>query len=278
MFMGCGCHCAESTSTDLIGSSRSSVMGSSESVGSSRADDPDVYPVSGCDYCVDKTAPTTYDVFWDYQGVPGPDRFYKFKNCCADYNSNKTMRIRRVAIPNPPTDILGNVECKFISDIPARFAFLDARVNPFQPIKGCGTIQSLQGVPFPRVVMRLPPIEPLGGVGNPILQIYYGTAWRIFGTAPGAITMQKPTHWVTYTYVPPNNEDWKTLGIRCLQQMTFRFGASATAPIRPQDYTWANSNLFPRTSEWYGAPCEQSQLGGMDLGLPEFITVTPVPA
>jgi hypothetical protein len=278
MFMGCGCHCVEPESVQSFGSSRQNVIGSSESVGSSRADVPDMYETSGCDFCTDNVAATTYDVFWDYRGVKGPDRFYKFNECCAEYNSNKTMRVRRIAIPNPPQTILGKKECRFVSDIPAKFAYMDFRSNPFQPVKGCGTIMSANGVIVPRVMMRIAPVDINGEViSRPIVQIFYGTRTYLFGSAPGGPARDTANHWVTYTYVPPNGEDWTSVGTRCLRQMTFRFGASATGPILPRDYVWENSGLFRNTGEPYGAPCEISQFGFIDLGLPEFITVTPVP-
>jgi hypothetical protein len=279
MFMGCGCHCIKEESIPSFESSRRSVIGSSQSVGSSRADVPDIYEASGCDFCTDKVAAVAYDIFWDYRGVKGADRLYKFNECCQDYNTSKTMRVRRVAIPNPPQTVFGEKECRFISDLPAKFAYMDFRTNPFFPTKGCGTVTLSSGVTVPRVVMRIAPLDSLGGIiSRPIVQIFYGTKIYGFGAPAGAPASDAANHWVTYTYVPPNGEDWRLVGTRCLRAMTFRFGASATAPILPRDYVWENSALFRNTGEPYGAPCEISRFGFIDTGLPEFITVTPVPA
>ncbi len=276
MFVGCGCQCKEDSVSVSTLDSRFSVSGSflgSTSISDSQASGyrpPYDNPVAGCVACRDTVAPVFYDVNWNYNGEP-MSGLYANRECCAQYNAVKTARCKRIDVGRP--GFVFETNCVWVSDIPALSSRMDFTLSPFAPQRGCDIVTS-NGVVAPRFTIAIPSAKILGltGIDDPIVVVRYQQYIRLFG---GGVLPQPDVFYALYYYVPPNNEDWRVVGVRCLQQMTFRLQHPTQPNIQKR---WANSFYSPEFRTWYGAPCKQSQFGGLDPGLPEFLTVTPVPA
>ena len=277
MFVGCGCHCKEESVSVSTFDSRFSVSGSflgSTSISDSQASNyrpPYNNPVAGCNACRDLVAPTVYEVFWDYRGEPATG-FYVNRECCGQYTENKTVRCKRIDVGRP--QFIFETNCVWVSDLPMLSSRMDF-TNGFIPQRGCDVVTSdANNVVAPRFTIAIPSAKILGltGIDDPVVVVSYGQNIKLFGGAP----YQQPSgFYALYYYVPPNGEDWRISGVRCLQQMTFRLQHPTAPNIQKR---WENSFYSPEFNTWYGSPCKQSQFGGLDLGLPEFLTVTPVQA
>jgi hypothetical protein len=276
MFMGCGCHCKEDSVSVSTLDSRFSVSGSflgSTSISDSQASGyrpPYDNPVAGCVACRDTVAPVFYDVNWNYNGEP-MSGLYANRECCGQYNAVKTARCKRIDVGRP--QFIFETNCVWVSDVPALSSRMDFTLSPFNPQRGCDVATSV-GVTAPRFTIAIPSAKILGltGIEDPAVIVRYEQNIKLFGggqfIGPGAF-------YAVYYYVPPNGEDWRVVGVRCLQQMTFRLGHPTAPNIEKR---WLNSFYSSQFRTWYGSPCKQSQFGGLDPGLPEFLTVTPVPA
>ena len=279
MFVGCGCHCKEDSVSISNFPSRFSVSGRFLSVSSISGSLPSDYeppyerPVEDCVACRDAVAPIQYDVFWDYNGAPATG-FYDNKECCGAYNAVKTIRVKRIASPRPGFILEQN--CVWVSDVPALSSRMDF-TGSFIPQRGCDTVFS--GPPFnvfnPRVTISIPgePIPGILGINDPWVAIQYQHEIKLLN---GQLLPQPSAFYAFYFYSPENGENWREVGVRCLQPMRFRLHS----PFGPIVKRWANTFFESRWGGgvWYGAPCKQSAFGGFDMGLPDFVTVTPVAA
>lgn len=278
MFMGCGCHCKEESVSVSDVPSRYSLSGRFLSVSSISGSLPSDYeppyerPVEDCIACRDAVAPIQYDVFWDYNGQPA-NGFFDNKECCGQYSSVKTIRVKRIAAPRPGFVIENN--CVWVSDLPALSSRMDFTNDLFNPQRGCDTPVVLpQNITRPRVTIAIPGAQILGltGFDDPAVIIRYSQEIRLFGGAP---LPQPEIFYAIYYYSPINGENWRDVGVRCLQPMRFKLTTPGNGPIVKR---WANSFFYAPWNTWYGAPCRQSAFGGLDLGLPDYVTVTPVAA
>jgi len=275
MFVGCGCHCKEESISVSTLDSRFSVSGSflgSTSISDSQASGyrpPYENPVNNCKACRDLVAPTVYEVAWDYRGEPATG-FYANRECCGQYTASKVVRCKRISVNRP--EFVFETNCVWVSDLPALSSRMDF-TNGFIPERGCDVVVS-NGVIAPRFTIAIPSAKILGltGIDDPVVAIRYEHYIQLFG---GGYLPQPSVFYALYYYVPPNGEDWRAVGVRCLQQMTFRL-QHPTAPNTQK--RWENSFYSPEFRTWYGSPCKQSAFGGIDPGLPEFLTVTPVAA
>jgi len=276
MFVGCGCQCKEDSVSVSTLDSRFSVSGSflgSTSISDSQASGyrpPYNDPVNNCTACRDLVAPTAYEVAWNYNGEPMAG-LYANRECCGQYNAVKTARCKRISVGRP--QFVFETNCVWVSDVPALSSRMDFTASPFNPQRGCDTVIS-NGVIAPRFTIAIPSAKILGltGIDDPAVIVRYEQTVRLFG---GGLWSNPSAFYAIYYYVPPNGENWRVTGVRCLQQMTFRLNHPTAPNIQKR---WANTFFYPPFNTWYGAPCKQSAFGGIDPGLPEFLTVTPVAA
>ena len=262
MFLYCGCHCApESESTfppDSIFDA-SSIDGSLGSYSSGDPAQPDPpTSVSACKACEFGVAPAVYEFEWNYNGELG-DAFQP-RPCCETYRTQKKYKLYFRGFS--PED---NRQCSWSSN--ERIA-LSNGVACFADNPDVG----------PRVTLQT------GRYNQVYTSVEIGYGYRYREQFP-VNDLQQTLAWSYATYVLVK-EDGVTphllIGkptpndpIKCLQQLRFAGGWI----IRPDLPARLWSGTFrSRFGTWDGAPCRQNLFSGWDMGLPDYVTCTPVPA
>ena len=283
MFMGCGCHCLDE-SIDSRFSVQPSFVSQSYSVnsfGSSIADPPGNYPSVPCSQCGRTAAAAVYEVTWIYNGEPG-DAFDP-RPCCQEYKRQ--------------------VKYKVYADPGAKFPPLvsgcawNSRENAHMEInlKNGGLTCYEAKWPSPGIGLggRIPMVNMTFSTQGSILEqvphlrlrkVRINFLWQYFGAYdpadPGSLFLSvgqaeyeqiyPDGRWAEETLDPPPS---------CLGPMTFRHrGAFSPSIDLGRGPMWSSSTPQGLFGLFRGAPCKQVLFSGFDLGLPEYITVVPVPA
>jgi hypothetical protein len=257
MFLWCGCHCAnESESTfppDSIFDA-SSIPGSLLSYSSEDPARPD--PPTGvavCTACEFGVAPAAYEFEWNYNGELGD--MFQPRPCCETYRSQKKYKLYFRGFS--PAD---NRQCAWSSN--ERVALSN----------GVACFPNLPDV-FSRVTMQ----TRYNNGAITAVYIHYG--YRYNSSLP-ILHPQQTIVWSSIGYILVKEDGVTPLvlvgdvKIQCLQQLRF----AAPWIINPQSQRIWGGTFRPPAGVWDGAPCRQSLFTGWDMGLPEYVTCTPVPA
>ena len=158
--------------------------------------------------------------------------------CCADYTAIKKMRLTRFGQPS-------GQQCSWRSDVLARRRFQNQCLGPF-----------ISGPDGRRAYVV---------IGN-YRDVYAGGA---------TIRYEEASFGTSAAYILVDNLGQpipKTEKADCLRTLSFRAEwAIFNGPQRWESYLVVGG--LPT-----GSPCNQALWGGIDSGLPEFLTITPVPA
>lgn len=283
MFMGCGCHCLDE-SVDSRFSAQPSFVSQSYSVnsfGSSIADPPGNYPSVPCSQCGRTVAAAVYEVTWIYAGEPG-DAFDP-RPCCAEYKKQTKFRIYTVPNPVFPPLVSG---CVWVSRENAHMEInvQNAGLTCYEakwpsPGLDVGTRVPIMGMEFSTrgtILNEVPQVRHRQVRVNFLWQYFsaYNPAdpLSLFLSRSEAVYHQiySDGRWAEETLDPPPS---------CLGPMTFRhrgnFSPELDVGMGPM---WTTTSPTGINGIYRGAPCKQVLFSGFDLGLPEYITVVPVPA
>jgi hypothetical protein len=290
MFVGCGCHCnpPESYSSDVPSiPSTSSASGSIQSFGSSIADPPGDYPVSGCAPCRDFVAPLAYEFDWDYNGELGDAN--DIRPCCAAYRSIKTITVRRYSVK----DAFGKDNpnfCWYRSNEHAFLAKVDGRASfGFFPTYEClSYTEANNAIIFPPGTGSWPWLANFRMSGDPadrpivyisFVSRYYtvNPLWpviTIISQANYKLTIPAGATWLKF-----NDQGQPYWDIPCLTPLPFALQFIQNPTVIDQDlgpgWDGAHFNPFNR-GVWGGAPCKQVRFSGFDMNLPRQVILRPV--
>ncbi len=245
MLIGCGCQCeGDSNETPSQSEPASIVASGSGSV-------PPQIESSGCPSCVAGVGPTVYQCTWAYSGTTQGGNH----PCCATYSGQSSFRLyRRTNLPQIPTDC-----CIWGSNEPSARAavvngqsvcILSSAVPPFYNSRIALFMGSVIGC------------VPSGGViTNLKLRVNYEFRLNQFS-------------WVEYVLplaqrVPPFNcLGALTLEVVKRQNLAWPFGGQQFLKI------WSATTFGGGNA----GPCWSNPFTGEDPGIPDTVTLTPVPA
>lgn len=252
MFLWCGCHCGPESASEPrsdYGESASGVIESYSSDDPAQPDPPNPpMPVTGCASCQYGVAPAAYDMSWSYLGLLGNQH----RPCCSVYRDQQVYRLF----------FRGSIgACTWSCNENVAYA---AR-------------QGLGGCSFPsqtnsRVVLAVPQRVPVAGgnLANRMrLTIRYAWDHNPAVSLTDILQTAKPSS-VSYDLIVNDGTFWDPNKgqVSCLSTLTMK--RALAQPI------WNGTTTGDAFQQPNGAPCQQSLFSGFDMGLPEFLTITPV--
>jgi hypothetical protein len=276
MFVGCGCNCkppVESTSIDSVGFPFASQSYSESSYGSSIADPPGTYPTQGCQYCFQEVGPAAYEVDFNYNGTLSIGEPLENRPCCSVYRDQKKYTVFRQ-----------------ISSIAGACLWESKEVAHWEQFRSDGSLRcvAMTGINdqtifqgrWPRIAFTLQPNRPGLFFAPWHVTIYFATNQRAINPAD-PLTYNINIGYCQYALLRPDGTPYNHIAGPppfCLTTLTFkRVNMFSPNLLAGQGPGWSGTYLagFGR---YRGAPCKQVLFSGFDPGLPEFVTLRPVPA
>lgn len=241
MLLGCGCQCTG----DSVATPSQSEVASQSASGSGST--PPTIEGSGCTSCVAGVGPTVYQCTWSYGGTTQGGNF----PCCATYAGQSVFRLyRRLSIP----PFTGDCCLWGSNETSARAGIVNGQSvcipTPAAPPYYSSRIVLYMGNPATCV--------PSGGVFTSLkLRVYYEFRVNQFT-------------WVEYVLpMAQRNPPFNCLGSFTLEVVKLPHKLFGSPLVK----MWGASN-----SRDYGiGPCWSNSFSGEDPGIPETVTLTPVP-
>jgi hypothetical protein len=271
MFVGCGCNCWDKEQSSTFRVSSGIDSGSLQSFGSSIADPPGQYPGVICAACVDDVAPAAYEVVWNYNGELSNDPDMP-RPCCQVYRGQSTFKLfaSRTA------------SCSWAS--------LEQQASQYIPFNSqtgqtgnewlCSTtLWSDTGVSAPRVSMSYFQPVPTENKFYAAVIIHFSRGfWDTFLQQPARAPFWSG-HTARYFAVDSNGDPqlFDQGSIFCLVPRIYTLLKSTSPGTLERGPIWTSTNVDGQGVP-YGAPCKQVRFSGFDLGLPNTLVATPVPA
>jgi hypothetical protein len=257
MFLWCGCHCAPGSESTFPPDSifdASSIPGSLLSYSSADPARPDPpTTVTACAACAFGVAPAAYEFEWSYNGELG-DAFQP-RPCCETYRTQTKYKLYFRGFSLQDTR-----QCAWSS-------------NERAALSNGVTCYPNQPDVFPRVTLQT-------AYENTLLTrvaVHYGYRYR---EQFPILDPRQTIVWSTIGYILVKEDGITPVvlfgdeKIQCLQQLRF----AAPWIINPQSQRLWSGTFRPPSGFWDGAPCRQNLFSGWDMGLPDYVTCTPVPA